>query len=70
MEQTNKQTKNFDLTFHADETMPLLHCNKFFQLLFFRNAFKTTKLPTISVSFSHTDGFIPSLTDILHLALM
>ena len=40
---TNKQTKNFDLTFHADETMPLFHCNTFFQLLFFGNAFKITK---------------------------
>ena len=23
----NKQIKNFDLTFHGDETMPLFHCN-------------------------------------------
>ena len=66
----NKQTKSFDLIFHADETMPLLlRCNTFFQLLFFHNAFKTTKQSTISIFLSHMDGFIPSLADTLQLIL-
>ena len=63
---TNKQTKNSELTFHADETMPLFHYNTFFQLLLFHKAFKTTKQSTISFFFSHKDGSIPSLADILH----
>ena len=66
MERTNKQTKILDLTFHADETMPLFHCDTMFQLLFFHNAFEATKQSTISLFFSHADGFIPSLADILH----